>query len=202
MIVLGLGGGIAAGKSTVSAWLVRRGATLVDADVLARQVVAPGTPGLAQVIQRFGERYLRDAELDRKALGALVFADPSQRRDLEAIVHPAIRVAIDRALSAAQAAGERLAVLDAALLFEMALDRQCDATLAIVARPATQLARIAARDGLPADAAQLRLQAQLDGAALRARATWTIDNDGSLADLEAALQGWWQQFAARFPQVA
>lgn len=188
MITLGLTGGIASGKSTVSRLLRQRGAAIVDADAIARQVVAPGSTGLAAVIGHFGDAYLTgDGGLDRPRLGRLVFADPAARRALEALLHPLIHREIDRQLGAAAAQQVAVAVLDAALLFEMGLDRACTATATVQADPAQQIARMAARDGLSRDEALQRLAAQASHAERAARATWVIDNRGTLADLEAGV---------------
>lgn len=158
---------------------------IVDADAIARQVVEPGTPGLAAVIARFGSDYLRpDGQLDRPRLGRLVFAEPAERKALEALLHPLIHKEIQRQLRQAEQAGAALAVLDAALLFDMGLEQACQVTVTVQSDPEVQIARMAARDGLPRHQAQLRLAAQASHAERRARATWVIDNDGSLADLE------------------
>lgn len=185
MVTLGLTGGIACGKSTVSAMLRQRGAVIVDADAIARQVVEPGTPGLAAVIARFGAEYAKqDGSLDRPRLGQRVFAQPAERKALEALLHPLIHAEIQRQLQAARHSGAALAVLDAALLFEMGLEQQCDASVTVHADPEVQIARMAARDGLPRDQALQRLAAQASHAERRAKATWVIDNGGALADLE------------------
>lgn len=197
LYILGLTGGIACGKSTVAAWLVARGAVDLDADKIARQVVEPGTPGLAAVLAEFGAHLQQaDGTLDRKALGALVFANRQALRRLEAIVHPQIRTALDQALTRHRRQGTALAVINAALLFDMGLQAQCHATLTIEATPATQLQRLAQRDGLSRQAAQLRLDAQMTSAQRRERATWAIDNDAGLADLERALWAWWPELLA------
>ncbi len=203
LYILGLTGGIACGKSTVAAWLVARGAADLDADLLAREVVAPDTPGLAAVLAEFGDHLRQpDGSLDRKALGALVFADRGALRRLEAIVHPRIRDALDQALAQSRAQGTELAVINAALLFDMGLHTRCHATLTIEAEPTTQLRRLAHRDGLGREAAQLRLDAQMTSAQRRTLATWAIDNDAGLADLERALWAWWPALAAARQQHA
>lgn len=195
MFVLGLTGGIASGKSTAAAWLTDQGACHIDADRIARQVVVPGSDGLQAVLARFGEHFrTANGELDRAALGSLVFADAAARRDLEALLHPRIGAGIDAELAAAAQRGAQLAVIDAALLFELGLDRRCHETWAITCQPETQVARLVARNGLSHAAASQRLAAQADPSTYRARATWTIDNDGSVNQLKAAL-------AQRFAQL-
>ncbi|MBI5611343.1 MAG: dephospho-CoA kinase [Deltaproteobacteria bacterium] len=197
LYILGLTGGIACGKSTVAAWLVARGAANLDADQLARDVVAPGTSGLAAVLAEFGAHLRQpDGTLDRKALGALVFADRPALRRLEAIVHPRIRAALDQRLAQHRQQGTGLAVINAALLFDMGLQAQCHATLTIEAQTATQLQRLHQRDGLSPEAGQLRIDAQMTSEQRRERATWAIDNDGGLADLERALWAWWPKLQA------
>ncbi len=192
--ILGLTGGIACGKSTVAAWLRQRGAVHLDADQVARAVVEPGTAGLAAILAKFGEHLAQaDGQLDRKALGVIVFADPVMRRRLEVIVHPLIREALQRAVELERHNGTPLVLLDAALLFDMGLQTLCHATLTIEAQPATQVARLALRDHLSPAAAQQRLDAQQTSAERRGRATWAIDNDGGLAELEQTLEQWWPQ---------
>ncbi len=199
MVVLGLTGGIACGKSAVSDRLRQCGAQIVDADAIARQLVAPGTPGLHAVVQHFGSEFLdSQGMLLRAKLGQRVFGNPAELKVLEGLLHPMIRQEIARQLAAAAQAGRPLAVVDAALLLEMALDASCDATVTVEADPEQQIARVAARDGMPRDQALQRLAAQASSADRRARATWTIDNRGTLADLDLAVQQLVQALAERF----
>jgi dephospho-CoA kinase len=188
VFILGLTGGIACGKSTASAWLAAQGARVLDADRIARQVVAKGSEGLQAVLAQFGEQFVTDSgELDRAALGALVFADRAALRRLEQILHPRIAATLDRELEVAARDGVDLVVIDAALLFEMGLDRRCQQTWAIVCHPETQIGRLAARNGLDRAAAVQRLAAQATAEQQRSRCTWAIDNDGSMAALQEAL---------------
>lgn len=179
--------------------LRQRGAVIVDADLIARQVVEPGTAGLAAVIARFGGEYLRqDGSLDRPRLGQLVFAQPAERKALEELLHPLIHREIQRQLQQAAQGQARLAVLDAALLFAMGLDQVCQMTATVEADPEMQIARMAERDGLPRDQALLRLAAQASQAERRAQAGWVIDNNGSLADLGAQVDKLMAALAERF----
>jgi dephospho-CoA kinase len=183
--VVGLTGGIASGKSTVSRMLADLDVAIVDADLLARQVVALGTPGLAQVAETFGhEMLLADGTLDRKALGSVVFGNPAQLVRLESILHPRITAAAAAAISAHREAGEPFVVYDAALLVEWGIAADFD-PLVVVAVPAeVQVARIVARDGMSADEARLRLAVQLPLADKVAAADVVIDNAGSLDDTQ------------------
>ncbi|HET9553129.1 MAG TPA: dephospho-CoA kinase [Anaeromyxobacteraceae bacterium] len=199
MRLVGLTGGIATGKSTFAAALRSLGAPVVDADQLARAVVAPGTAALAEIARQFGPGVIGpDGGLDRKALGALVFADAAARRGLEAITHPAIRRAMQAETARLEAAGHDLAFYDTPLLYEVGLDAAVALVVVVWAPPEAQLARLAARDGLSRAEAEARLAAQLPVAEKAARADVVIDNadDGAplgpkaarlLADLRAGL---------------
>lgn len=194
MKLIGLTGGIASGKSVVARMLAAAGVPVVDADVLAREAVAPGSEGLRAVIERFGAGVVAaDGTLDRGALAAVVFADPAARRELNAIVHPEVaRLAAER-LDALRSSGAPMAVYEVPLLFENDLEQAMDATLLVAAPEATQLARMATRDWLDEDAARARLAAQLPLAEKRRRATAVIENDGSLPELAARLRVAWRR---------
>jgi dephospho-CoA kinase len=175
--LVGLTGGIATGKSTFAAALRSLGVPVVDADQLARVVVAPGTPALAAVAAAFGPGVLAaDGGLDRKALGALVFADGEARRRLEAITHPAIRQAMAAETARLAAEGRDLAFYDAPLLYEVGLDQAMALVVVVDAPPQAQLARLMARDGLAGAEAAARLAAQLPVAEKAARADVVVDN--------------------------
>lgn len=191
-LVVGLTGGIASGKSRVGAALAARGADWIDADRIAREVVEPGTPALSAIVDRFGPDLVDETgSLRRKALGAIVFADASALRDLEAIVHPAIRAEITRRLDLARAARAAVAVVDAALLVEMGLHRGVDRVVALFAPRQDRIERIVARDGLSPAAAEARIRAQAPDDTLRAAADRAIDNDGTLAKLDAEIDALW-----------
>jgi dephospho-CoA kinase len=180
---IGLTGGIASGKSAVADAFARRGAAIVDTDVIAREVVEPGRPALAAVVAAFGAEVLGpDGRLDRRALRRTVFADPEQRRRLEAILHPAIRAEMQR--QAAAAAGPYV-VIAIPLLVENGLQSQVDRVLVVDCPPEVQLARLLARDGETAEGARAILAAQATRDQRLAVADDVIVNDGSLADLEA-----------------
>jgi dephospho-CoA kinase len=191
---VGLTGGIASGKSLVAQELAARGAVVIDADVLAREVVEPGTEGLAAVTARFGQGVLASGRLDRARLGHIVFADPEARRDLEQIVHPAVRA---RAAELEQAAPPDAVVVHVIpLLVETGQQDRFDVVVVVDVDPETQLARLAARDGFDAAQAQARLAAQASREQRRAVADVVIDNTGSVTDLKAQIVPLWQFLTA------
>jgi dephospho-CoA kinase len=194
MVVIGLTGGIGTGKSAVARMLAELGAAVVDSDALAREVVAPGQPALAEIAAAFGPGVLApDGSLDRRALGRIVFSDPAARRRLEAITHPRIREESARRVEAARAAGYGVCVCDVPLLYEVGYDALglYDEIWVVTAPEEVQLARVRARDGLDEAAARARLAAQWPLALKVRRADRVIDNGGSLAEtrrqVEAAL---------------
>lgn len=187
---IGLTGGIASGKSTVARLLAARGVPVVDADALAREVVAPGTPGLAAIAARWPS-VVCAGELDRKALGAIVFADSAERRALEAITHPLIRAEAARRMAAARDAGHPVVVYEAALLFENDLDRELDATLLVALPPELQVERLRARDGVSEADARARIRSQMPLEQKAARATYVIDNSGDLDALRLRVDEIW-----------
>jgi dephospho-CoA kinase len=185
-LLVGLTGGLATGKSTVSDVLRRLGCVVLDADVLAREVVEPGQPALAAIAAEFGPEVLRaDGTLDRKRLGAIVFADAARRRRVEAITHPAIR---DRflarlvALEAQDFAG--IVVWDAPVMIESGGYQVMDRLVVVVTDPATQRARALARDGDAADADR-KIASQMPLAEKAKLADYVIDNSGDRAATEA-----------------
>ncbi len=179
-VVIGLLGGIAAGKSTVAGLLATRGFEVLDADLEARQVTADPTI-LRAIAARFGPALVRNGTLDRQALAAMVFADPAARRDLEAITHPAVRARLTAKLEAALADG-RNAVLDVPLLLEGGLIARCDTCVFVDATEATRRARARAR-GWDEEELLRRERAQAELAVKRARCTHTISTDGTLDDV-------------------
>jgi dephospho-CoA kinase len=181
---VGLTGGVASGKSTVSAMLAELGAVVIDADRLAREVVAPGTEGLAEVVAAFGSEVLTaDGELDRPAVGAIVFADEAKRRVLEGIVHPRVR-ARGAELEAAAPPGA-LVVHDIPLLAETGQAGAFDAVIVVDAPPELQVERMLAQRGMTRQDAEARIAAQASREDRRAVATYVIDNTGSLEELRA-----------------
>lgn len=193
MLRIGLTGGIASGKSMVADELVDLGAVVIDADVLAREVVEPGTPGLAAVIQRFGEQVLSNDRLDRAQLGEIVFGDPQARRDLEQIIHPAVR---RRAAELEQAAGPDAVVVHVIpLLVETGQSDAFDLCVVVDVDPETQLDRLARRNGFTPEEASARLAAQASRAERLAAADVVIDNRGTPAQLRKQVADVWSSFS-------
>ena len=180
--VIGLTGGIASGKSTISNIFKEVGWPVIDADQTARQVVMPGSLGLAQIVSRFGSQVLQpDGTLDRAALGSMVFDDPQNLSDLDQIEHPLIMAAIDKQLAGFKKQGLPVVVLDVPLLFETGMDQECDLTVLAVVDRKTQLERLMKRDHCSKAAALKRINAQMALDEKMRRADVTIDNNGSLA---------------------
>lgn len=197
MRVFGLTGGIASGKSTVSRMLRELGAHVLDADVIAREVVEPGTPGLAAVAARFPNVLTADGRLDRAKLGARVFADPAERAALNAIVHPLVGQAFLEKVQALAAQGLERVIYDVPLLIENKLQGGMDGVLLVWVPRHLQKARLMARDGLDEAAAEARLNAQLPLDSKRAHATWIVDNSGDLASTRSQVEQVWQAMLAR-----
>jgi dephospho-CoA kinase len=186
--VFGLTGGIGSGKSTAAALFRERGVPVVDADELAREALAKGSPGLASVLAAFGPQILApDGNLDRKQLGALVFADPEARRRLNAITHPIVRRLSQERFAALEQQGITLAGYDVPLLFEVGLEAVLRPIVVVTVRAATQLERIVARDGISEEAAQARIAAQLPLSEKQKRADYVLFNNGSPAELAAQI---------------
>ena len=178
-LLFGLTGGIASGKSTVASHWRTRGLPVLDADQLAREIVLPGTEGLATLVATFGEGILAaDGTLDRKAVAALVFADPPARKRLEAIMHPRIAAAGFARAQAAEAEGHLAACYEAALLVESGAANMFRPLVVVTAPEETQIVRAAARDGVSEDEVRARLRAQLPMAQKAAAADHVIDNVG------------------------
>jgi dephospho-CoA kinase len=166
------------------------GAAVVDADQLAREVVAPGTPGLREVVAAFGSDVLdEEGRLARERLGERVFADPGERRRLERILHPRIAELARQRLAAVRG---RLAVYQAPLIFETGREGEFQGVLLVDCEPDLQLSRLMVRDRLGEADARARLAAQLPAAERRRRATWVVDNSGSLDDTRAQLLRLWE----------
>lgn len=194
---IGLTGGIATGKSTVSQMLVARGAALIDADVVARRIMEPGHPVLAKVVERFGETVLlADGQLNRKRLGEIVFSDAVERKALEDITHPAIRREMKAELEALERNNpERLVVADIPLLYESGLENLYEKIMVVYIPRSLQLERLMQRDGLTLQQAELRLAAQMDIEEKRRRADILIDNSRSYEETEGQIDAFWRSRA-------
>ena len=192
--IIGLTGGIAAGKSTVSARWAEHGAVVVDADRLARDAVAPGSPGLEQVAERFGPGVIAaDGSLDRPALGAIVFSDPAARKDLEAITHPEVWRLAQQAFDAADP--EAVVVYDVPLLAEARGSRplQFYAVVVVDAPAAQRIERLVAHRGMPRDEAERRVAAQASDAERLALAAHVVDATGTLDDTLRSADAVWER---------
>lgn len=187
-LLIGLIGPIGAGKSTVAGWLAARGVVVIDADKLTHELMAPETPVTAAVFERFGERFrLPDGSLDRRGLGRLVFSDPESLSSLEAIVHPAINLMLERIVRKTGEQGPPAMALEAVKLVEAGHAAHCDEVWLITCDPAAQLVRLVGRGMSKVDALQ-RIEAQAPSLPLwQAAATRTIGTDGSRQEVESAV---------------
>lgn len=182
----GLTGGIASGKSAVASRFRERGLVVIDADQVARDVVAKGSEGLAEIVRTFGEGVLaEDGGLDRKRLAAVVFSDPASRRKLEAITHPRISLESMRRAEEARASGHPIVCYEAALLIEGGLADAFRPLVVVTTSPELQLARAMARDGASEEEVRARLEAQLPMERKAAVADYVIANEGDLEALRA-----------------
>jgi dephospho-CoA kinase len=192
MLLVGLTGNIASGKSTVSQMLSERGATIIDADLLARQAVEPGTPGYERIVERWGDAVLApDGHLDRAALRSIVFSNPEELERLNAIVHPAVEQMRDRLVGEALERGDRIVVCDIPLLFERHLGENFDRIILVDAPRPLRLERLVRDRGLRETEAMEMITAQMPAELKRARADIVIDNDGTLAHLEQQVAAAW-----------
>ena len=194
MLRVGLTGGIASGKSTVANELARRGAVIIDADELAREVVEPGTPGLAAIVRRFGDGVLAGGQLDRAALAKIVFADPQARRDLEGIIHPAVR----RRAAELEAAVPHPSVIVhmIPLLVETGQESDFDLCVVVDVDHQTQLARLMARGPMSREEAESRIAAQATREQRLAAADIVVDNVGTINDLRKQLDNLWSDLVS------
>jgi dephospho-CoA kinase len=192
---VGLTGGIGAGKSTVSALLAERGAVVIDYDLLAREIVEPGQPGLLAIRERFGDGViLADGTLDRPALGAIVFGDPQALADLNGITHPAIRdLAADRER---EAGPDAIVVHDNPLLVEMGAHELCDAVVVVDVPVEVQVERLTSLRGMSADEARARIGAQASRDDRTGTADLVIDNTGPESELAVIVGGAWDELAS------
>ena len=194
MLRIGLTGGIGSGKSTVAGLLAARGARIVDADRIAREVVEPGTPGLEAVVAAFGREVLTpEGALDRPALAAVVFADPEARRRLDGIVHPLVRARATELVAAAPP--DAMVVQDVPLLVETGQAGSYDLVLVVEADLDARVRRLVGR-GLSEDDARARIAAQATDAQRRAVADVVLDNSGTVEQLEAQVDRFWTERVA------
>jgi len=197
VLLVGLTGGIGSGKSTVARLLEKRGAVVFDADLLAREAVAPGTPGHAAVIERFGADVLAPGgELDREALASIVFADPSARRDLEQIVHPEVRRLFAEG-SEAYRDTDRVVVFSAPLLVESGMHTAFEILVVVSATVATQIERLMRQRGMSETSIRARIDAQAPFEDKAAVADFIVDNEGTLDKLESQVERLWNDLSAR-----
>ena len=183
---IALTGGIATGKSHVRAEFERLGIPTVDADLLARKAVEPGSPGLAAVVARFGTAIIdASGALDRRRMADIVFKDTQARQDLEAIVHPIVRRATEDWFASVDASRHPFAIADIPLLFETGRDGEFDVIIVTACEPDTQMKRVMTRDSLSNDEAHRRIMAQLPLAEKVRRATYVIRTDGTFAETSA-----------------
>lgn len=198
LLDVGLTGGIASGKSTVTRILQGCGARVLDADAVVHDLLAAGRPEAGLVLERFGPKVRApDGGVDRAALAAIVFADPQALEDLNALTHPAVRRALDERKAALRQAGGGVAITDAALLVETGAHARYDRLVVVACDPGLQLARLLARSpGLDVAAARARITSQAPVESKVALADYCIDTSGTLAQTEQAARGVWDQLRA------
>lgn len=197
---VGLTGGIGSGKSEVAKIFAEFGALVIDADALAREAVAPGTPGFGRIAERWPAVVTASGAIDRAALGSIVFRDGGARDELNAIVHPEVRrLGAEREASAG--AGQ-IVVHDVPLLFEGRFYQSCDANVLVVADPEVRVGRVVARSGLPPEEVRHRMAAQIDPERARELADYVIDNDATIAALRDAVREVYDDLEQRLPAVS
>lgn len=198
MIVVGLTGGICSGKSTVAAMFQRLGATVIDADQVAHEVVEPDRPLFEAVASRFGREVIgTDGRIDRGRLGAIVFADPNARRRLEELLHPAIIEECERRIRLTEVSGATVCLIDAALLIESGWHIRCDVVVLVEASDAVRLDRLIRMRGLSLGDAMLRLNVQMPQQEKRRYAHYAIENDGPLHETGRQVQAVWGQLCSK-----
>lgn len=198
MLKVGLTGNVAAGKSSVARVWRSLGATVIDADELARRAVEPGTPAYREIVDEWGPEVLEEGGgLDRAALRRIVFSDPEARARLEGIVHPAVGALREEAYREARERGEGIVVADIPLLFEVGLADEFDVVVLVDAPMQARLVRMVRDRGLSADEAKQVIAAQMPSELKRARADVVIDNAGSLAALEERAREVWAELRRR-----
>ncbi len=200
MYVIGLTGGIGSGKSTVAQMLKQKGAALLSADVVGHEVYQPGRPAWQEIVDAFGWQVVAgDGNIDRKKLGAIIFSDPEQLRRLNAITHPRMKELMREKLEAERASGARIAVLEAALLFDAGWDDLADEVWVTVAPPEVAAGRTAERSGISVDEAISRIKAQMSNEERIGRSQVVIDTDCPLEQTRRQVSGEWERLAERLP---
>lgn len=203
MHVIGLTGGIASGKSTVTRFFKDRGIPVIDADILGHRTYDPGTDTFAAVVAAFGQDLVApDGSIDRRVLGGKVFGKPEELKRLTDIVWPGIRKLASEALSEFEAAGNTLVVLEAAVMFEAGWEDLVNEVWVVVVEPDLAVERLATRNGLDAAAARARIDSQLSNAERIARADVVITNNGTLDELESNIQQAWNALQERLQTAA
>ncbi|WP_017572740.1 dephospho-CoA kinase [Nocardiopsis halotolerans] len=198
MLKVGLTGGIGSGKSAVSAELAAYGATVIDADALAREVVEPGTPGLDAVVAEFGEKVLTpDGRLDRPRLGEIVFADEDSLARLNAIVHPLVGERGDQLMEEAVASGVEVMVYDVPLLVENGLGPLYDVVVVVDAPDEVRVERVSVNRGMPREQVRDRIRAQVDRETRLAAADLVVDNSGTREQLGDRVAQLWRELLKR-----
>lgn len=203
MHVIGLTGGIASGKSTVTAFFKDRDVPVIDADILGHRTYDPGTDTFTAVVKAFGDEVVAaDGTIDRRVVGGKVFGKPEELKRLTDIVWPGIRRLASEALSEFEAAGNSLVVLEAAVLFEAGWEDLVDDIWVVLVEPDEAVKRLASRNGLDEAAARARIDSQLSNAERITRANVVITNNGSLEELQANIQQAWDQLQERLRTAA
>lgn len=203
MHVIGLTGGIASGKSTVTRFFKDREIPVIDADILGHRTYDPGTDTFAAVVAAFGQDLVApDGSIDRRVLGGKVFGKPEELKRLTDIVWPGIRKLASESLSEFEAAGNRLVVLEAAVMFEAGWEDLVNEVWVVVVEPDLAVERLATRDGLDAAAARARIDSQLSNAERIARSDIVITNNGTLDELESNIQQAWNALQERLQTAA
>lgn len=198
MHVIGLTGGIASGKSTVTTFFRDRGIPVIDADLLGHRTYEPGTETYRRVVETFGNDVVApDGTIDRKVLGSKVFGRPDELKKLTDIVWPGIRRLASEQLAEFEAAGNSLVVLEAAVLFEAGWEDLVDEIWVVVVEPEIAVQRLGARNGLDPEAARARIASQLSNAERIARADVVIENNGTLDELRERIQRAWDELQER-----
>ncbi|MGE5453900.1 MAG: dephospho-CoA kinase [Methylocystaceae bacterium] len=201
MNIIGLTGGIASGKSTVSRCLAALGARIIDADLIAHQIIEPEEPAYQEIIEHFGQDILdANGQVDRVKLGTIVFKQPDELQALNSITHPHIGSSIRQHIKEAAAAGVEVAVLDVPLLYEVGMDKLADEVWVVWVEPEVQLQRLMKRDNITESAARSRVASQMPLAEKRQRAQIVIDNNGDEADTCQQVTRFYNDLVATLPR--